>query len=237
MSKLLKSIGILCFISVLYLACKHEIPLPIGGSPGGGTIPPPPAPTSNCSPDTVYFQNTILPLVVSNCAMSGCHDAASHKEGLNLTTYAGIMKIVNPGNPTRSELYTIITTTNNKDVMPPPPYSRLNATQIDAIKKWIAQGAANNGCTSACDTTAFTYSGAVKNIMANKCNGCHSGASASAGIDLTTYNGVKTVAANGRLMGSIQYKTGFVGMPVGSRLPDCEVTQIQKWITAGTLNN
>jgi len=236
MSKLLKSIGILCFISVIYLACKHEIPLPIGGIPGGGTIPPP-APVTPCSPDTVYFQNTILPLVVSSCAMSGCHDAISHKEGLNLTTYAGIMKIVNPGNPTRSSLYTIITTTNLGNVMPPPPYPRLSTTQADLIKKWIQQGAANNGCTAACDTTAFTYSGTIKQIMASKCNGCHSGASASAGIDLTTYNGVKTVATNGRLMGSIQYKTGFVGMPVGSRLPDCEVTQIQKWITAGTLNN
>lgn len=235
MSKLFKVVAVLLLSSVIYVSCKHEIPFPIGSGGGGTVIPPPPA-TVTCSADTVYFQNTVLPIIISNCAMAGCHDAITHKEGLTLTNYNGIMKMVKPGNASGSKLVSVITTNNSGDVMPPPPMAKLSTTQIDAIKKWINQGAKNNNCAS-CDTSSFTYSAAVKSIMANKCNGCHSGASASAAIDLTTYNGVKTVALNGRLMGSLQFKAGFVGMPQGARLPDCEVKQIQKWIDAGTLNN
>lgn len=234
MSKLFKVVAVLLLTSVIYVSCKHEIPFPIGTG-GGGTIIPPPA-SVVCSADTVYFQNTVLPIITSNCAMAGCHDAISHKEGLTLNNYAGIMKIVKTGNASGSKLVSVITTTDPGNVMPPPPMAKLSTTQIDAIKKWINQGAKNNYCAS-CDTSSFTYSGAIKSIMTNKCNGCHSGTSASAGIDLTTYAGVKTVALNGRLIGSLQYKAGFVGMPQGSRLPDCEVTQVQKWIAAGTLNN
>lgn len=234
MSKLFKVVAVLLFSSLIYVSCRHEIPFPIGNG-GGGTVIPPPA-SVVCSADTVYFQNTVLPIITSNCAMAGCHDAISHKEGLTLNNYAGIMKIVKAGNATGSKLVSVISTTDPGTVMPPPPMAKLSTTQIDAIKKWINQGAKNNYCAS-CDTSSFTYSGAIKSIMTNKCNGCHSGTSASAGIDLTTYAGVKTVALNGRLIGSLQYKAGFVGMPQGSRLPDCEVTQVQKWIAAGTLNN
>ena len=60
---------------------------------------------SSCSPDTVYFKQTILPLVTSNCAMSGCHDAISHKEGVILTDYTNIMREVKVSSPTSSDLY------------------------------------------------------------------------------------------------------------------------------------
>jgi hypothetical protein len=48
---------------------------------------------------------------------------------------------------------------------------------------------------------------------------------------------VKVVADNGRLMGSIKQLTGYSAMPVGGKLADCEITQIQKWVNAGKLNN
>ena len=47
---------------------------------------------SNCHPDTVYFRNTILPLVVSSCATTDCHDNVSHKDGIILTDYASIIR-------------------------------------------------------------------------------------------------------------------------------------------------
>ena len=30
-----------------------------------------------CSPDSIYFENDILPILISNCAIPGCHDASS----------------------------------------------------------------------------------------------------------------------------------------------------------------
>ena len=65
--------------------------IPGTGGTGGGGIPPP---TSNCSPDSVYFVNEIMPIISSNCTMSGCHDNITHAEGVNLTTYTNIMRYV-----------------------------------------------------------------------------------------------------------------------------------------------
>src|SRR6185503_9420315 len=93
-------------VAVLVSTCRHEIPMPPDTTGG-----PPPVISGNCNPDSVYFANTILPIVSSNCAMGGCHDPASHKEGLILNNYSGIMRIVQPGNASGSKLYRVITTT------------------------------------------------------------------------------------------------------------------------------
>lgn len=230
------------FIAALVLlvslwACKHEIPdvLPIDGGSGGGN---PSGGNQPCSPDSVYFQQQVLPLIISNCAGSGCHDAASHVEGLNLTTYTGIMKLVKPGNPGGSKLINVITTTNNGDRMPPPPMPRMPQDQINLLTKWIQQGAKNNSCSESCDTTQFTYAAIIKPMISSQCQGCHTGAGAGGGIDLSTYAGVKAVADNGRLWGSVHKDPGFVAMPpAGTGLSSCQLTQIKKWIDAGSPNN
>ena len=56
------------------------------------------------------FSCDIFPVIVSHCATTGCHDAISHKEGYNYTTYANIMNSVAPGNPGSSRLYRVIST-------------------------------------------------------------------------------------------------------------------------------
>src|SRR4051812_18403635 len=40
-----------------------------------------------CDPDSTYFENQILPLFISNCAKSGCHDAAAHEEGFVFNSF------------------------------------------------------------------------------------------------------------------------------------------------------
>jgi hypothetical protein len=65
----------------------------------------PPIPSINCSPDRVYFQQTILPLISSNCAMSGCHVLISRKDGVILTDCKNIIREVNVKSPYSSFLY------------------------------------------------------------------------------------------------------------------------------------
>lgn len=206
--------------SLLGTACKHY---------------PEVVPTTRaCSPDTVYFQNQVLPILVSNCAMSGCHDANSHKEGVNLTSYAKVMSTggVKAGNSGDSELYSQIVSGEM------PPSGNLSAAQMALIEKWISQGALNLACVDACDTLNVTYTSTISSILQNNCNGCHSGASPSGNIDLSTYNGVKTVALNGRLYGSVSFTTGYKAMPQsGNKLPDCQIIAIDKWIKAGAPQN
>lgn len=189
-----------------------------------------------CSADSVYFVNTIKPLINSTCATAGCHDASSHIHGLNLTTYNGILVIVSPGNATNSTLYNIIRRTD-VERMPPPPLPAMTTDQITLIQKWINQGAKNNSCSS-CDTTNFKYSTAIKPLIQNKCQGCHNPSSLGGSIDLSTYTGVRTVALNGRLYGTIAWLPGYSAMPKnGYKLSSCEITQVQKWINNGALND
>lgn len=35
---------------------------------------------SGCDPDSVYFNRDVLPLIISSCATSGCHDEITHEE-------------------------------------------------------------------------------------------------------------------------------------------------------------
>ncbi|MEZ4774365.1 MAG: c-type cytochrome domain-containing protein [Bacteroidia bacterium] len=210
-----------------------------GGGGGGGTGGSGNDPVGRvCDPDSVYFEQQILPMLVSNCAMSGCHSAQSHKEGITITSYETLTQkssMVKPGNPSGSKLVTIIKTNNQGDVMPPPPYSRMTASQIALIEKWISQGGQNNSCVSGCDTTSVPgYAAYVRPIIEAKCLGCHS----SGTINYSTFAGVKATVDNGTLYGSIAHISGFAAMPQGgNKLPECEITLIKMWIDDGAKNN
>lgn len=217
------------WITISYTACKHEVPTL---SELESRLP---SVSVSCSTDTVYFVNTIQPLLISSCAMSGCHDAISHKEGINLTTYSGVMREVNSGNAAKSSLYKSMIETG-KDRMPPAPASAFTSTQLAQVRTWINQGARNNGCSS-CDSTSFKFTANIKPIIADKCQGCHNPNSLGGGIDLSSYTAIKASAASGKLYGSITWASGFSKMPQVGKLPTCEISQIKKWIDAGSLNN
>ncbi len=89
-----------------------------------------------------------------------------------------------------------------------------------------------------CDTSAVTYSGDVKAVLDNNCNSCHSQLVAQGGIVLDNYTSVKSVAGNGVLLGAIRHDSGFSPMPQGaSKLSDCIILKIEKWVADGSLNN
>jgi hypothetical protein len=89
-----------------------------------------------------------------------------------------------------------------------------------------------------CGIIVFTYSGGVAPLMTTYCTRCHNATTTRAGIDLSSYDGVKTVALNGRLLGSIKKETGYKPMPPGStKLTGCQILQIEKWVQAGAANN
>jgi cytochrome c553 len=89
-----------------------------------------------------------------------------------------------------------------------------------------------------CGAIVFTYSGAVASLLTTYCTRCHNATTTRAGINLSNYDGVKTVALNGKLLGSIKKETGYKPMPPGTtKLPDCQIRQIEKWVQAGAANN
>lgn len=195
---------------------------------------------NTCNPDTVYFASQILPLMLSSCAMSGCHDVISKKEGVVMTDYTNIMKIVKASNPTGSKLYKSLINTNLQERMPLAPIPPFSQTQIDLVYKWIAQGAKNNACvnnsTANCITTNMSYSKDIQPILNSNCTGCHNDVAPSAGINLTTYAGTNAIST--RLIGSITHAAGFAPMPTASiQLSTCDINKISAWISQGKLNN
>lgn len=197
--------------------------------------------TGPCSPDTVYFQNQVLPLIISNCTQSGCHDAVSHQGGIILDNYANIMNFgdVHPGDPGQSAISTLISTTDPDLIMPPANQNPLTETQIQTINTWIQQGALKNGCQEIpCDTSMVTFSGRIMPLLSTWCTGCHTGNSAGGNLELDTYQNIRIAALDGSLLGSIEWKPGFTGMPGGGdRLSDCAVSQIKSWINQGAPEN
>lgn len=196
-----------------------------------------------CDPDTVYFEVDVLPILISNCAMSGCHNTASHQDGVVLDNYQNVINTseISPFSPGNSELYEAITETDLEDRMPPPPSAALTAEQKAIIAKWINQGAQNLTCNpnyGQCDTSSVQYSSFIKPVIDTYCKGCHSGNSPSGGINLSTYNGVKTIALSGQLVGSSTWANGFSQMPQGgNKLDDCTIAKFEAWIAEGAPEN
>lgn len=91
-----------------------------------------------------------------------------------------------------------------------------------------------------CDTTSLKWSTTIQPIIQGQCalSGCHSAASASGGIDLSTYAGVKSIAQDGSLVGSIEHQGNYTPMPYQTvQLPDCQISQIRGWVASGAPNN
>lgn len=94
--------------------------------------------------------------------------------------------------------------------------------------------------TSPCDDVNVTYSGTVNTIL-QPCLSCHANSVATndgGGVKLQEYTDIQTYINNGKLMGSINHSSGYIPMPNGGgKLPDCEISQLQKWIDNNSPNN
>lgn len=89
-----------------------------------------------------------------------------------------------------------------------------------------------------CDTSNAKYSTVVKPILDLRCTGCHSGAGASAGIDLSTHANVASYAANGSLVGVMEHLSGFSPMPKSApKMPECEIKKVKAWVGKGAPND
>ncbi|MDP4827242.1 MAG: hypothetical protein NWR73_06135 [Flavobacteriales bacterium] len=228
----------LAFTAVLF-SCKHEIPFDqIVNNP----YPVNPVVPDPCDPDSIYFQEQILPLFISSCGMpdAGCHDPIDHEEGIVLTSYNQIINTgdIVGGNLNAGDIFDVITTNNNNDRMPPPPNAPLTQEQIDMIATWILQGAENNSCESLfCDTLNVTFSNSISTLVSNKCEGCHSGANPNGGVSLTNYAQISASATSGTLWDAINATNGVAIMPPNTGLSDCEIATFRIWIENGALND
>lgn len=86
-------------------------------------------------PDTISFQTTISPLILTNCSTSGCHDN-SQAGGYKFSNHSDISAAANK----------ILQTIRHESGVSPMPQgaSKLAATSADQFNCWISQGKLNN---------------------------------------------------------------------------------------------
>ncbi len=218
------------------LACTTDPIIPAGGIP---VIPPvqDPGEADLCPSGKISFQHQVLPIMISACAYSGCHDVVSAAEGVVLDSYERVIKEVKPGNPNGSALIEYLGD-GGDDAMPPPPAMSLNHQQIQLIRNWIDQGAENTDCGTSCISTRSSFSADIFPLLQDYCIGCHNNARLDGDVNLANYNEILPYVENGSLIGSIKDEVFYPVMPpTGSQLSTCRISQIEKWIEEGALDN
>lgn len=104
-------------------------------------------------PATVSFSEDILPLLKWKC--SSCHQPGGQgyeKSGLDLTSYAGVMKgtkfgpMIIPADPWSSNLIRLLDwpSTLSTDIRMPHLKKQLSVCDREVIRTWIWEGAQNN---------------------------------------------------------------------------------------------
>ncbi len=235
----------LCII-IAMVACRHHPDFSMVNKPVETIVPTPWQNPDSCHPDSVYFTNTIAPILNAYCGSEDCHDAVDPQKDIDVTSYGSIMnsdegEFVAAGNLGDSKLYEAIMLAdiNDEDHMPPAESTQLNSEQIALLTQWILQGAINNSCIADCDTSlASTYNAVVMPIIQNNCIGCHGTTNPSGNISFTSHAQVAAAAADGSLMGCLTGSYPYPIMPENTYgLPQCMIDQIQEWIVAGMPNN
>jgi hypothetical protein len=122
--------------------------LAAGGVAGGGLLTSSPVCAAE---EQVSFKDDILPLLKWRCA--GCHEAGGEgvqKSGLDLTSYAGLMKgtkfgrMVLPGDPESSNLMMLLDWRVAPQIRMPHGKKQLSSCDRNTIRAWIRQGAKDN---------------------------------------------------------------------------------------------
>ncbi len=220
--QLIAAIAIMSALAGAISSCKHDPPI---------SLEPVEVSTSEIS-----FRDQVQPILNSNCNMSGCHNASSAAEGVNLSSFASIMsddELVVRFKPDESELMEELRGYGRKGSMPPPGQQPLSSEQINVLKQWILEGARNSfWAQGPCDTVTSSYASQIEPIMNTACNGCHSQTSTGGGILLNSYELTKSAAQSGKLLASITHSGAASPMPKGgNKLNDCQIRQIERWIS------
>lgn len=231
---MLNRLSIVLILASAVFACTQDPYEAIDDGTGG---PPDPLPVL-CDPDTVYFEQDILPMLASSCGQVYCHSTSAATKGVILDSYQGIMNsdIIEPGDPSDSEILEVLQETDPAKRMPPPPNSAFTQEQIDLITTWINQGALNNSCSEGCDTADVRYSVQISSFMDTYCTGCHNASNASSGVRLDNYANVQMNAMNGKLLGVLTGQ-GYPQMPPNGSVSNCDLRTIELWIQDGAPNN
>ena len=199
------------------------------------------------------FQSQALGILQSNC--SGCHTDSAGPAGIfNLTSPAHLVSsgLVVPGQPSQSELYTVIASGSM------PQGGALSASDQAVIYNWIATVSSSGGSSGggggdgggtdptptptpvSSITAQPTFSSINTNVLQTQCVSCHSGASPAGGYNFTTYAGVRTAIDTDSPSFSLLYtkiSSGQMPPAPATQLSSDLANVVLQWIENGAPNN
>ena len=144
--------------------------------------------------EPIDFNKHLLPILEAKC--NDCHAAPymkgdrkiAPKAGLQLSTYEMVMKgnlngeVVIAGKPEESYLYEVVTLPTDDEMFMPPKGTAMTPTEIDILKRWIAEGATKTASSEALSEMSkipnadqpVSYVHHIAPIFAENCIDCHS---------------------------------------------------------------
>ena len=108
-------------------------------------------PKTQTSQSKKSFRDDVVPILKGRC--EGCHQPGGEgvqKSGLDLTTYAGLMKgtkfgpMVIPGDPESSNLMLLLDWRASPELRMPHGKKQLSSCDRNDIRAWIREGAKDN---------------------------------------------------------------------------------------------
>jgi hypothetical protein len=103
-------------------------------------------------------------------------------------------------------------------------------------KEDLLYGTNTGPCTDS--TGTISYSVKIVPMLQQNCYSCHTGNFPSGNALMGTYAADKAMAQSGKLYGTINHSAGFSPMPKGmSKMSNCQIATIKKWVDSGMLNN
>ena len=187
--------------------------------------------------DSVYFANDVLPILLKNCAISGCHNERDKTEGIVLTSYHNVMDkenhLVNTNEIKKSKLLSVLNG-ESYHIMPPPDYPPLSNNEVQMIEKWILQGALNNYQPNLAAIENPSFIQDIKPIIDLYCIRCHAGNEAPANLNLEMEMQITMIANNGDLIDALKGTNNLKRMPSkSSPLPLHLQKTIENWVKNG----
>jgi uncharacterized membrane protein len=197
--------------------------------------------SSNSETPEENIESSALKIIEKKC--SSCHNENNPSGQISdLLSRDALLyyRLVIPGEPNISDLYTVI----KNGSMPPAPSPSLTSAESKIIYDWIQDGFTDtsSGITppNANPITLGPNFTSIKALILNtKCLGCHNANDARGGVNFSTYTStMNTVQAGRPEVSSLYTETVSQRMPTGNnKLTGAELQAIQQWIINGAQNN
>ncbi len=138
-------------------------------------------------PPAASFESQVQPVLNAKCVR--CHGDTKQTAGLSVASGAALFRggesgpVVSPGRPDESSLFEMV----RDGHMPPKGNDPLTATELETLRRWIAEGAKWSGAQAG---SAKVTQHQIVPLMLLRCTACHGGRKREAGLDLRTREGI-----------------------------------------------